>query len=73
MKKSRFAKNQRSTWRDEMKGLSIGLVFAFIVLPIVFAASRADARAKDHPNYGYCKSMKRVFDVKNCRENGGRW
>jgi hypothetical protein len=40
--------------------------FALIVTPTVVSA-----RDKDRPNYGFCKSGKKVTDIKNCKENGG--
>jgi hypothetical protein len=54
-----------------MKSLSIAIIFAF-VLPLVIAAFPAEARLRDNPNYGYCKSGNITRDVKFCRENGGR-
>ncbi len=33
--------------------------------------SNAEARPKDRPNTGYCKSGKQVGHIKNCKENGG--
>ena len=44
-------------------------VVALAVVP--FFASTADARQKDNPNFGYCKSGAKVSDMKNCKENGG--
>jgi hypothetical protein len=52
-----------------MKSLSIMVTaLAFIMV----AACPADARPKDHPNFGYCKSGNAVGDIKYCKENGGR-
>jgi hypothetical protein len=36
-----------------------------------FVVSSADARIKDKPNSGYCKSGKHVADMSKCKENGG--
>ena len=47
------------------------VLLASAVLAPVLAASTAEARGKDNPNYGYCKSGARVKDMKNCKENGG--
>jgi hypothetical protein len=54
-----------------MKIVSIAMAFAFTVMSILAAMSPADARLRDHPNYGICKSMKKVADVRNCKEFGG--
>jgi hypothetical protein len=54
-----------------MKRVSNGVAFAFIVISILAANCPADARVRDKPNYGYCKSGNVVANVKNCRENGG--
>jgi hypothetical protein len=50
-----------------MKGISIVVALALIAI----AASSADARDRDNPNYGFCKSGKKVTDTKQCKENGG--
>jgi len=55
-----------------MKRLLIGIIFAFVVMPVLLAASPAQARFRDNPNYGYCKSGNIVRDIKFCREFGGR-
>jgi hypothetical protein len=39
---------------------------------LLLAASPAQARLRDNPNYGYCKSGHIVRDIKFCREFGGR-
>ena len=44
------------------------IALAFVAVP--FAASARTA--KDFPNYGFCKSGKKVKKIKNCKENGGR-
>ena len=44
---------------------------ALLVLPVL-SASTADARKKDNPNMGFCKSGKKVNDMKKCKENGGK-
>jgi hypothetical protein len=36
-----------------------------------FVTESADARIKDKPNSGYCKSGKHVGDMAKCKENGG--
>lgn len=50
-----------------MKGISIVVALAFIAI----TASAANARDRDNPNYGFCKSGKKVTDTKQCKENGG--
>jgi hypothetical protein len=47
--------------------------FLAFLTAISFAAapSVATARAKDHIDYGFCKSGKQVSHIKNCKENGG--
>ncbi|HET7850835.1 MAG TPA: hypothetical protein VFL51_17430 [Pseudolabrys sp.] len=55
-----------------MKALSIAVAFAFMFAPLLIAASPASARQNDHANGGVCKSGKRVNNLKNCRENGGK-
>ena len=50
-----------------MKSISIVAALALIAI----TASSADARDRDNPNYGFCKSGKKVTDVKQCKENGG--
>ncbi|MGC1467480.1 MAG: hypothetical protein WA792_17315 [Pseudolabrys sp.] len=48
--------------------LVIGLIAAaFVAVPFV-----ASARVQDSSNSGVCKSGKRVANVKNCKENGGK-
>jgi len=47
-----------------------GALAALLISPII--ASTADARTKDKPNMGYCKSGAKVADTKNCKENGGK-
>jgi hypothetical protein len=54
------------------KYLSIGVALAFIAVPLSITAPPADARARDNPNYGFCKSGNQVRDIKFCKENGGR-
>jgi hypothetical protein len=58
--------------RSSLKRLLIGIIFAFVVMPFLLAASPAQARFRDNPNYGYCKSGHIVRDIKFCREFGGR-
>jgi hypothetical protein len=48
-----------------------GALLALLVAPVL-SATRADARTKDKPNMGYCKSGAKVGDMKNCKENGGK-
>ncbi len=43
------------------------IAVTFVAVPVA-----AFARAKDNPNYGFCKSGKRVNDIKKCKENGGK-
>jgi hypothetical protein len=50
-----------------MKGISLLAALALIAI----TASSADARDRDNPNYGFCKSGKKVTDTKQCKENGG--
>ena len=50
-----------------MKSISIVAALAIIAI----TASSADARDRDNPNYGFCKSGKKVTDTKQCKENGG--
>jgi hypothetical protein len=55
-----------------MRGLLLlAIAVAFVAAPVMMASPAAQARARDHINYGYCKSMRVVFDVRNCKENGG--
>lgn len=54
------------------KAISIAIAFAFIFAPLLMMASPATARQNDHANGGVCKSGKRVSNMKNCRENGGK-
>lgn len=46
------------------------VAIAFASAPIFI--SNANARAKDKPNFGYCKSGAKVGNIKNCKENGGK-
>jgi hypothetical protein len=46
-------------------------VLALLVIPVL-TASTADARRKDHPDYGFCQSGAKVKDIKKCKENGGK-
>jgi hypothetical protein len=55
-----------------MKSFLIGIIFAFVAIAFLVAASPANARLRDNPNYGYCKSGHKVRDIKFCREFGGR-
>jgi hypothetical protein len=51
-----------------MKFLSV------VVTTVIFIAAAAGpthARMHDNPNYGFCKSGKKVTDTKQCKENGG--
>ena len=38
---------------------------------VVAAAGPTQARMRDNPNYGFCKSGTKVANIKNCKENGG--
>ena len=51
-----------------MRGLSVVVT---AVIFIVVAAGPTHARDRDNPNYGFCKSGKKVTDTKQCKENGG--
>ena len=55
-----------------MKSFLIGIIFAFVAIAFLVVASPANARLRDNPNYGYCKSGHKVRDIKFCREFGGR-
>ena len=48
----------------------ISVVVATVIF-IAAAASPTHARDRDNPNYGFCKSGKKVTDTKQCKENGG--
>jgi hypothetical protein len=48
------------------------LIAGFTVLALVVAPTAVSAKKKDHPNYGFCKSGKKVTDTKKCKENGGK-
>ena len=54
------------------KTISIAIAFAFIFAPLLITVSPATARQNDHATGGVCKSGKRVNNLKNCRENGGK-
>ena len=45
-------------------------LLALVVTPVLNTS--ADARKRDKPNMGFCKSGKKVNDMKNCKENGGK-
>jgi hypothetical protein len=46
-------------------------IVALVVAPLL-TASTVNARSKDKPNYGFCKSGAKVNDIKSCKENGGK-
>jgi hypothetical protein len=52
--------------------------FARLLLASLFGTAliaspmAVSAKEGQHPNAGWCKSGKKVFDVKNCKENGGK-
>jgi len=50
-----------------MKAISILAALALIAI----TAGSANARDRDNPNYGFCKSGAKVTDVKQCKEHGG--
>jgi hypothetical protein len=50
-----------------MRDISILAALALIAI----TANSANARDRDNPNYGFCKSGAKVTDVKQCKENGG--
>jgi hypothetical protein len=52
--------------------LVVGGAFVALVISPIIDASTANARTKDKPNMGYCKSGAKVADTKNCKENGGK-
>jgi hypothetical protein len=58
--------------RSSMKSFLIGIVFTIVAIAFLVVASPAQARFRDNPNYGYCKSGHIVRDIKFCREFGGR-
>jgi len=43
-----------------------------IAVTFVAAPVAVFARARDNPNYGFCKSGKRVTNIQKCKENGGK-
>jgi len=47
------------------------LLAGFAALALVVVPTVVSARPWDKPNYGFCKSGKRVGNIKNCKENGG--
>jgi hypothetical protein len=51
-----------------MKCLSVVVT---MVIFVVVAVGPGHARDRDNPNYGFCKSGKKVTDTKQCKENGG--
>jgi hypothetical protein len=55
------------SWGTIMKAVSIVAALAIIAI----TASSANARDRDNPNYGFCKSGAKVTDVKQCKEHGG--
>ena len=48
-----------------------GMTTLACLIAIMFVATEASARWNGH-NSGVCKSGKRTFDVKLCKENGGK-
>ena len=50
-----------------MKAVSIVTALAIIAI----TASSANARDRDNPGFGFCKSGQKVTDVKQCKEHGG--
>ena len=50
-----------------MKCLSVVVALTLIAI----TSSSAVARDRDNPNYGFCKSGKKVTDTKQCKEFGG--
>jgi hypothetical protein len=50
-----------------------GLLLASLVgTALIASPMAASAKEGQHLNAGWCKSGKKVFDVKNCKENGGK-
>ena len=47
-----------------MKSFLIGIIFAFVAIAFLLVASPANARLRDNPNYGYCKSGHIVRDMR---------
>ena len=47
------------------------ILVCLIAVTFIAAPLEASARPQDHPNYGFCKSGKKVNDIKSCKENGG--
>lgn len=49
-------------------------MFMACVIALIFVAAPmvASARDRDNPNYGFCKSGKRVPNISQCKENGGK-
>ncbi len=56
-------------------GLMLLATFSLMIpAALVSTTNTAEARrAVFFPNYGYCLSGKKVRNVRNCREFGGRW
>jgi hypothetical protein len=57
---------------SKMNKLKSVLVIGFIAAAFVAVPFVASARVQDSSNSGVCKSGKRVANVKNCKENGGK-
>jgi hypothetical protein len=48
------------------------LLATLVGTALIASPMAASAKQKDHPSSGWCKSGKHVYDVKNCKENGGK-
>ena len=48
------------------------LVAGLAVFALALVPTAVSAKKKDNPNYGVCKSGKKVTDTKKCKENGGK-
>jgi hypothetical protein len=49
--------------------LAACLLFAVAGIALMVVPTVASARARDNPNYGFCKDGKQVRDIANCPEN----
>jgi hypothetical protein len=59
-------------WGTDMSKLANMILAWLIAVTFVAAPVAVFARARDNPNYGFCKSGKRVTNIQKCKENGGK-
>jgi hypothetical protein len=54
---------------NKFAGLSLA---SLVGTALIASPMSASAKEGQRPNAGWCKSGKKVADVKNCKENGGK-